>query len=99
MCSALVYQSYIYRGPLAECVPCGTGVSESHPYRAGDIKISCNSWVQTDIGNRAAATFGLKEAAITVDESANGVMKIIDEASLESHSGRLFKSDGTQEPW
>ncbi|KAJ6145029.1 hypothetical protein N7470_008924 [Penicillium chermesinum] len=56
-------------------------------------------WVQTDLGNRGADAFGFKEAAISVADSAAGVVGVIDASNLESHSGKLWKFDGNQEPW
>ncbi|CAI7641182.1 unnamed protein product [Penicillium palitans] len=56
-------------------------------------------WVQTELGNRGADAFGIEKAAITVEESVTGVLKVIDASTLETHSGKLFKYDGNQEPW
>ncbi|KAF7589409.1 hypothetical protein BBP40_004313 [Aspergillus hancockii] len=56
-------------------------------------------WVQTDLGNRGAVTFGFEQAAITIDDSVRGVVKVIDDSTRETHSGRLWKYDGSQEPW
>ncbi|OQD91549.1 hypothetical protein PENSOL_c052G00168 [Penicillium solitum] len=56
-------------------------------------------WVQTELGNRGADAFGIEKAAITVEESVTGVVKVIDASTLETHSGKLFKYDGNQEPW
>ncbi|KAJ5189916.1 hypothetical protein N7472_008930 [Penicillium cf. griseofulvum] len=58
-----------------------------------------NSWVQTDLGNRGADAFGVEKAAITVEDSAAGVVKVIDVSTLKTHSGKLFKFDGSEEPW
>ncbi|KXG52063.1 Short-chain dehydrogenase/reductase SDR [Penicillium griseofulvum] len=56
-------------------------------------------WVQTDLGNRGADAFGFEKAAVTVEDSAAGVVKVIDASTLETHSGKLFKFDGNEEPW
>ncbi|KAJ5288907.1 hypothetical protein N7478_001937 [Penicillium angulare] len=59
-------------------------------------------WVQTAIGNRGAKAFGLEEAVITVEDSAAGMVKLIDASTLETHSGKLYKFDGNgvvEEPW
>lgn len=63
------------------------------------IMASRYSWVQTELGNRGADAFGIEKAAITVEESVTGVVKVIDASTLETHSGKLFKYDGNQEPW
>ncbi|KAJ5107462.1 NAD(P)-binding protein [Penicillium angulare] len=56
-------------------------------------------WVQTEIGNRGAETFGMGKAALTVEESAKGVVQVVDVATRETHSGRLFRHNGREEPW
>ncbi|KAJ5939636.1 hypothetical protein N7466_002770 [Penicillium verhagenii] len=56
-------------------------------------------WVQTDIGNRGADSFGTDKPTLTVEESAGGVVKVVDVARKETHSGKLFKYDGQEEPW
>ncbi|EAQ90267.1 hypothetical protein CHGG_02202 [Chaetomium globosum CBS 148.51] len=56
-------------------------------------------WVQTDIGDRGAHAFGIEKAAITVDESVNGIIKVIDAATQETHSGRLWAYTGNEVPW
>ncbi|KAJ5371706.1 Short-chain dehydrogenase/reductase SDR [Penicillium concentricum] len=56
-------------------------------------------WVQTDLGNRGADAFGFEKAAVTVEDSAAGVVKVIDASTLQTHSGKLFKFDGNEEPW
>lgn len=63
------------------------------------IMASRYSWVQTELGNRGADAFGIEKAAITVEESVTGVVKVIDASTLKTHSGKLFKYDGNQEPW
>ncbi|KAK4247450.1 hypothetical protein C7999DRAFT_41221 [Corynascus novoguineensis] len=47
-------------------------------------------WVQTDLGQRGAYAFGLKKAAISLDESVCGIINIIDVANREIHSGELW---------
>ncbi|KAJ0419839.1 hypothetical protein BJY00DRAFT_301896 [Aspergillus carlsbadensis] len=56
-------------------------------------------FVQTNIGNRAAGLLGIEKASITVDESASGVLGVIDASTKETHSGRLWKWTGEEEPW
>lgn len=67
--------------------------------RGGLIMAPRNSWVQTELGNRGADAFGIEKAAITVEESVTGVVEVIDASTLETHSGKLFRYDGNQEPW
>ncbi|EJP67234.1 hypothetical protein NHJ13051_008548 [Beauveria bassiana] len=56
-------------------------------------------FVQTEMGNRGARAFDLAEASISVDESVRGVVKVIDESTKETHSGKLWKWTGEEEPW
>ncbi|KAJ5527600.1 hypothetical protein N7513_011759 [Penicillium frequentans] len=56
-------------------------------------------WVQTDIGNRGAVDFGTDKPTLTVEQSAGGVVKIVEVATRETHSGKLFKYNGEEEPW
>ncbi|KAJ5817314.1 Short-chain dehydrogenase/reductase SDR [Penicillium robsamsonii] len=56
-------------------------------------------WVQTDLGNRGADAFGFEKAAVTVEDSAAGVVKVIDVSTLQTHSGKLFNFYGNEEPW
>jgi len=56
-------------------------------------------WVQTDLGNLGAAAFGYEKAAITVDQSVGGVIKVIDAATRETHGGKMWVWEGKQVPW
>jgi norsolorinic acid ketoreductase len=51
------------------------------------------------MGNRGADAFGFEKAAITVDESANGLIKVIEAATRETHSGKLWEYRGKEMPW
>ncbi|GAA6013459.1 hypothetical protein JCM10207_008856 [Rhodosporidiobolus poonsookiae] len=56
-------------------------------------------WVQTDMGNSGAQAMGLKEAPVTLDDSVAGILKLADESTLESHSGRFWDYTGESLPW
>jgi norsolorinic acid ketoreductase len=56
-------------------------------------------FAQTEVGNRAAQTFGLTEATVSIDESCDGLIKIIDESTKETHGGKLWRFDGVEVPW
>ena len=58
-----------------------------------------NSWVQSDLGDRGAEAFGFEKAAVTIQDNARGVFKVLDGSTLETHSGKLFKFDGFEESW
>ena len=51
------------------------------------------------MGNNGAEAFGLEKAAITVKDSVEGMIKVIDAATQETHSGKLWVWDGRQVPW
>ncbi|KAL2130928.1 hypothetical protein VTI74DRAFT_5753 [Chaetomium olivicolor] len=56
-------------------------------------------WVQTDLGQRGADAFGYEKAAITVDESVNGIIEVIDAATRNTHSGKMWVYTGVESPW
>lgn len=51
------------------------------------------------MGNAGAKAFGLEKAFQTVEESAGGIVKTIDEGTRESVGGKLRVWDGTEFPW
>ncbi|CAF4034508.1 unnamed protein product [Adineta steineri] len=55
--------------------------------------------VQTDMGNHYATSVGLDEAPVTVEESVQGQLKVIDEATREKTSGRFWDFEGKELPW
>ncbi|KAL1864017.1 hypothetical protein Daus18300_007982 [Diaporthe australafricana] len=56
-------------------------------------------FVQTEMGNSSARLFGLEKADITVDESCDGTVRLIDVATKESHGGKLWDNSGTLLTW
>ncbi|CAJ2499988.1 Uu.00g028410.m01.CDS01 [Anthostomella pinea] len=56
-------------------------------------------WAQTDIGQRGADAFGIETAQISVEQSTQGVVKVIDAVTRETHSGKNWVWDGRQVPW
>ncbi|CAF4081959.1 unnamed protein product [Adineta steineri] len=55
--------------------------------------------VQTDMGNPFAKTIGLDEAPVTIENSVQGQLKVIDEATREKTSGRFWDFQGKELPW
>ncbi|CAF4012447.1 unnamed protein product, partial [Adineta steineri] len=55
--------------------------------------------VQTDMGNHYATSVGLDEAPVTIEESVQGQLKVIDEATREKTSGRFWDFEGKELPW
>ena len=51
------------------------------------------------MGNRGAASFGVEKAETPVDESVEGVVKIVDGATREKTSGKLWMYTGELSPW
>ena len=56
-------------------------------------------WVQTDLGNYSARLNGAKDAPVTVHDSVTGMLRVIDTATKETHSGRFWTYEGTEIPW
>ncbi|PWY82149.1 hypothetical protein BO70DRAFT_362065 [Aspergillus heteromorphus CBS 117.55] len=56
-------------------------------------------WVSTAIGDRGAESFNTAKSPLTVEVSAAGLVRLIDASTRETHSGRLFRYDGGEEPW
>jgi norsolorinic acid ketoreductase len=56
-------------------------------------------WVQTDLGNTGARALGLESAYITVDESCDGMVKVIASSSKETHGGKKVLYTGAIEEW
>ena len=54
-----------------------------------ESSLTGHSWVQTDIESLGAEAFGYQEAAITVQQSVTGMIKAIDAAIMQTHSGKL----------
>jgi len=50
-------------------------------------------------GNRGAHSFGIKEANITTEDSVNGIIRVIDVATRDTHGGKLWEYNGSQVPW
>nr|XP_019010248.1 uncharacterized protein I206_04716 [Kwoniella pini CBS 10737]OCF49029.1 hypothetical protein I206_04716 [Kwoniella pini CBS 10737] len=48
----------------------------------------CPGWVATGMGNLTAQHRGWDKAPVTVEQSASGLIKVIDEATRETHSGK-----------
>lgn len=57
-----------------------------------------NSWTQTSMGNDLANAIGMAEAAVSLDDSVAGCIKIIDQLN-EVTSGQFQAYDGDTLPW
>ncbi|KPI36203.1 Norsolorinic acid keto [Cyphellophora attinorum] len=56
-------------------------------------------WVQTPLGNDIAKVIGMKEAAITEEQSAAGVFEQIEKSTREADSGKFIDLNGAPIPW
>lgn len=58
-------------------------------------------WVQTAMGARAAEVSGVpaSDIPVTIEASVKGVVKIIDNATKEDHSGKFWDQEGNEVPW
>ncbi|KAI1092956.1 NAD(P)-binding protein [Rostrohypoxylon terebratum] len=61
--------------------------------------ITTPGWVQTDLGNESARVFGYGQAPDTIDKSCDGLVEVIDAATKETHGGKMWNYDGTQQSW
>ncbi|ROV94740.1 hypothetical protein VMCG_08898 [Cytospora schulzeri] len=51
-------------------------------------------FVQTETGNSAALIFGMREAPVTVADSADGMFKLLNMATREEHGGKVVLFTG-----
>ncbi|KAG9020034.1 hypothetical protein FRB95_005205 [Tulasnella sp. JGI-2019a] len=55
-------------------------------------------WVQSDMGNDAAASLGLKEAPVMIADSVAGILKVVHGAT-RAESGRFWDHEGKELVW
>lgn len=56
-------------------------------------------FVATDMGNLAAGLLGMEHAPVTITDSVDGMLRIIDNATKEKHGAKFFEYDGKPYPW
>lgn len=56
-------------------------------------------WVQTDMGNSGAKQFGMEEAPLSLDDSCNLMMPLIEQATKELRGGRFWDQEGALKIW
>ncbi|KAH8435279.1 SDR family oxidoreductase [Aspergillus melleus] len=56
-------------------------------------------FVQTDMGNRGARAKGLEVATLTVEQSVNGIIQVIEQATKSTTSGHFLGHNGEHVPW
>ncbi|GAW23122.1 hypothetical protein ANO14919_126720 [Xylariales sp. No.14919] len=56
-------------------------------------------WVQTDMGNSAAHTWGIESAPDTLDGSCDGMLKVLTTGTKEKYGGRVVLYNGEVQAW
>ncbi|KAI0154460.1 hypothetical protein GGR57DRAFT_502659 [Xylariaceae sp. FL1272] len=56
-------------------------------------------WVQTDTGNFAANHWGSDKATLEIDESVDGVFKVLTTATRENYGGKAVEYTGLVQDW
>ncbi|KAL1301922.1 hypothetical protein AAFC00_006096 [Neodothiora populina] len=56
-------------------------------------------FVQTDMGNSSARAFGMEKAITTVDDSCDGMFKVLNTATKEHYGGKLVDFNGEIQTW
>lgn len=51
-------------------------------------------FVQTELGNEGARTFGMEEAPTTVDESVGGMVDVLTTGTKEKYGGKVVLYNG-----
>jgi len=57
-------------------------------------------WVQTEMGNAGAKVAGMDQAPLTLEQSVTGIMKLLDDSTRDTHSGKFWDAEKNNEiPW
>jgi hypothetical protein len=56
-------------------------------------------FVQTDMGNEGARTFGMEQAPTTVGESVGGMFQVLTTATKEKYGGKVVLYTGEVQAW
>ena len=56
-------------------------------------------FVQTDLGNEGARTFGMDQAPTTVDESVGGMYQVLTTATKDKYGGKIVLFTGEVQIW
>lgn len=56
-------------------------------------------FVQTDMDNTAARTFGMDKASLTTDESVDGMFQVLTMATKEKYGGKVVLYTGEIQAW
>lgn len=56
-------------------------------------------FTNTDMGSRAAGLLGLPRAPVDPDDSCDGIIRLIEAATKETHGGKFMSYTGEVQPW
>ena len=56
-------------------------------------------FVQTDMGDTAARTFGMEKASFTIDDSVDGMFQVLTMATMEKYGGKVVLYTGEIQVW
>ena len=56
-------------------------------------------FVQTDMGNKGAKAFGMVEAPLKVDDSTDGMYKVLTTGTKEKYGGKCVLYTGEVQEW
>ncbi|KAI1122104.1 hypothetical protein F5Y10DRAFT_254869 [Nemania abortiva] len=56
-------------------------------------------WVQTDMGNSAAQGWGMESAPDAIDESCDGILKVLTTGTKEKYGGKVVLYNGEVQVW
>lgn len=56
-------------------------------------------WVQTDMGSRAAQAWGMAGPPVALDDSADGIFRVLTTATKETVGGKLVHYTGEIREW
>ncbi len=56
-------------------------------------------FVQTEMGNKGARTFGMEEAPTKVDDSVTGMFQVLTTATKEKYGGKVVLYTGEVQLW
>lgn len=56
-------------------------------------------WVATDMGNLSANLLGLEQAPLSIQDSVDGMLRIIDDATKDTHGATFSEYNSQPYPW
>lgn len=75
----------------------GVGINEE--YEQPNTFVLDPGFVQKEMGNTGARTFGMDKAPIAVDEYVDGMFQVLTMATKEKHGGKIVLYSGDVQTW